>query len=31
MPSRKEFDAALQHAESIYDFVLDLLPAQARP
>ena len=31
MPSREEFDAALQHAQSIYDFVLDLLPVQARP
>ena len=30
MPSREEFDAALQHAQSIYDFVLDLLPVQAR-
>ncbi len=31
MPSREEFVAALQHAQSIYDFVLDLLPVQARP
>jgi HEPN domain-containing protein len=30
MPSREEFDAALQHAQSIYDFVLNLLPAAAR-
>ncbi len=31
MPSREEFDAALQHAQAIYDFVLRLLPAAARP
>ena len=31
MPSREEFDAALQHAQAIYDFVVNLLPAQARP
>jgi len=31
MPSREEFDTALQHAQSIYDFVLNLLPADARP
>ena len=31
MPSREEFDAALQHAQAIYDFVLNLLPAEARP
>ena len=31
MPSREEFDAALQHAHPIYDFVLNLLPAEARP
>jgi len=31
MPSREEFDEALQHAQAIYDFVLDLLPADARP
>jgi hypothetical protein len=31
MPSREEFDAALQHAQTIYDFVLILLPAEARP
>jgi HEPN domain-containing protein len=31
MPSREEFDEALQHAQSIYDFVLSLLPAKARP
>jgi HEPN domain-containing protein len=31
MPSREEFDMALQHAQTIYDFVLNLLPAAARP
>ena len=31
MPSREEFDIALQHAETIYDFVLKLLPPPARP
>ena len=31
MPSSEEFAAALQHAEAIYDFVLNLLPADARP
>ena len=30
-PTREEFDEALQHAQAIYDFVLNLLPAQARP
>ena len=30
-PSREEFDAALQHAQAIYDFVLNLLPKEARP
>ncbi len=30
-PSREEFDAALQHAGTIYDFVLNLLPQEARP
>lgn len=30
-PSRAEFDAALQHAQAIYDFVLNLLPMEARP
>jgi len=30
-PSREEFDEALQHAQAIYDFVLSLLPAEARP
>jgi HEPN domain-containing protein len=31
MPTRAEFDEALQHAQSIYDFVLNLLPAAVRP
>lgn len=31
MPSREEFDEALQHAQNIYDFVLSLLPDEARP
>ncbi len=31
MPSREEFDEALVHARSIYDFVLTLLPDEARP
>lgn len=31
MPSREEFDVALQHAEAIYDFVLNQLPVEARP
>ena len=31
MPSREEFDEALKHASVIYDFVLNLLPAEARP
>ena len=31
MPSHEEFNAALQHAQSIYDFVLSLLPAEAQP
>ncbi len=30
-PSREEFDEALQHAQTIYDFVLKLLPNEARP
>ena len=29
-PTREEFDEALQHAQAIYDFVLNLLPAEAR-
>ena len=31
MPTREEFDEAFQHAQVIYDFVLSLLPADARP
>ena len=31
MPSRAEFDAALEHAQAIYDFVLNLLPKEAKP
>ena len=31
MPTREEFDEALQHTQTIYDFVLNLLPAKARP
>ena len=31
MPSREEFDEALKHAQAIYHFVVNLLPAQARP
>jgi len=31
MPARDEFDEALPHAQAIYDFVLNLLPAKARP
>jgi hypothetical protein len=31
MPSREEFDAALQYAQAIHDFVLSLLPPEARP
>ena len=31
MPSREEFDEALQHAQAIYDFVVNLLPPEARP
>ena len=30
-PTREEFDEALQHAQTIYDFVLNLLPAEAHP
>ena len=30
-PTREEFDEALQHAQAIYDFVLNLLPADVRP
>ena len=31
MPTREEFDEALQYAQAIYDFVLSLLPVGARP
>lgn len=30
-PSREELDEALAHAQTIYNFVLSLLPAEARP
>jgi len=29
-PTREEFDEALKHAQAIYDFVLNLLPIEAR-
>ena len=31
MPSTEEFDEALRHAQTIYDFVLALVPPEARP
>ena len=31
MPTREVFDEALQHAQAIYDFVLNLLLTEARP
>ncbi len=31
MPTREEFDEALQYAQAIYDFVLSQLPADAWP
>lgn len=31
MPTQEEFDEALHHAQAIYDFVVSLLPADARP
>ena len=31
MPTREEFDEALQYAQAIYDFVLNLLPEDGRP
>ena len=31
VPSREEFDATLKHAQTIYDFVIKRLPAEARP
>ena len=30
-PTREEFDEAVQHAQTIYDFVLNLIPTEARP
>lgn len=30
-PSREEFDDALKKAQEVYDFVLNLLPADAKP
>jgi len=30
-PKPAEYDEALQHAQTIYDFVLNLLPKEARP
>ena len=30
-PTREEFDEAIQHAQTIYDFVLNLLPTESRP
>jgi len=30
-PSREEFGEAVQYAQTIYDFVLSLLPTEARP
>jgi HEPN domain-containing protein len=30
-PTPEEFDEAAQHAQAIYDFVLTLIPAEARP
>jgi len=30
-PTREEFDEALQHAQTFYEFVLNLLPTEARP
>lgn len=31
MPSREEFDEALGHAREIHEFVLNLLPMEAKP
>ena len=31
MPTREEFDEALQYAQAIYDFVINRLPKEARP
>ena len=30
-PTREEYAEAIQHAQTIYDFVLSLLPPEARP
>ncbi len=30
-PTRADFDEALQHAQAIYDFVLNLLPPETHP
>jgi hypothetical protein len=30
-PQPAEYEEALQHAQSIYDFVVNLLPSEARP
>jgi HEPN domain-containing protein len=30
-PTREEFDQALHQAQTVYDFVLNLLPKEARP
>ncbi len=30
-PTQEEFDEALKQAEAVYDFVLNLLPKEARP
>jgi HEPN domain-containing protein len=30
-PTSEEFEVAAQHAEAIYDFVLPLIPTEARP
>jgi HEPN domain-containing protein len=30
-PARKEFDEALNNAQTIYDFILKLVPQEARP
>ena len=31
MPTREEFDEALDHADAIHDFVVTALPADAQP
>ena len=30
-PTREEFDEAMRQAQAVYDFVLNLLPGEARP